>query len=78
MGHFTPDRYKKLSPLLPDEPTFTIRAKDNFSVAVLRLLQNVYHIDEKVIKWFTDWRRDHPQDCKDPDDDNILEDNKNR
>ncbi len=59
--------YKILSELKPDEPTFTIRAKDNYSVAVLRLIQNIYGLDQDVIKMFEDWRMAFPQHCKDPD-----------
>ena len=69
---FTPDRYKQPSDLLPDEPTFTIRAKDNKSVDTLKLLQPIYNIDPRVIEWFEEWRANHPENCKDPDFDNKL------
>lgn len=62
-----PNDYKKLSPLNKDEPTFTIRAKDNFAVPVLRLIKNIYGIRDGVIAWFERWRKDNPDKCKDPD-----------
>lgn len=62
-----PNDYKKLSPLNVDEPTFTIRAKDNFAVPILRLIQNIYGISNEVIEWFERWRKNNPDKCKDPD-----------
>ena len=59
--------YKQLSPPHDGEPMFTLRAKDNFAVPMLRLMQNVYGIDEAVIQWFENWRKEHPELCKDPD-----------
>lgn len=59
--------YKQLSPMAEGEPMFTLRAKDNYSVAVLRLIQNIYGIDDAVIEWFERWRKENPELCKDPD-----------
>ena len=55
-----------MSPLNLGEPQFIIRAKDNYSVAVLRLLQNIYDIEEDVIIEFETWRKENPDKCKDP------------
>lgn len=66
-AEFLPRGYKTLSPFLPGEPTFTIRAKDNFSVPMLRLLQNIYLINNDVIAWFQRWRNNNTQFCQDPD-----------
>lgn len=59
--------YKTLSPFKDGEPVFTLRAKDNYSVAVLRLIQNIYGIDDAVIELFEQWRAANKDVCKDPD-----------
>ena len=58
---------KQLSTLKVQEPVFTIRAKDNYSVAVLRLIQNIYNIENDVREEFETWRRMNPEVLKDPD-----------
>ena len=62
-----PEGVKRLSPLLPDEPTFTIRAKDNKAILALGMLAGHYGDLKPVMDWFVGWRTDNPGACKDPD-----------
>lgn len=66
-GHSPPQAYKILSRKLPNEPTFTIRAKDNKSIVALRNLQKYYGNLDAVIQWFGEWRQKNQKHCKDPD-----------
>ncbi len=57
----------KVIVMLPGEPYFVIRAKDNKSVLALSKLTEIYDIPADVLRNWSDWRDDHPADCQEPD-----------
>jgi len=54
------------SPYLDGEPLFIIRGRDNFALAVLRLLKSVYDItDDELAEW-AEWRAENERNMRDP------------